>query len=668
VARAIGLEQLFDDPVAAAAGAGDLSAMCDQALARAQQLATELRALAAAPEEEVTWEAVLGRLDEVQYLLRFTRTFPQLLADIHPDGDVRDAARACAARSDQVETDLLLDPELAAAIKRLAVRTSDGELDIASARLLAHTLRELRRNGLDLPAAGQAELRRLNEEITRLGQEFYRNLAEAEGRVEVPPSALEGLPAEYVAAHLGRALPNGNVVITTDYPDLFPFIRYAKDRAAARALYAAFDRRAADANVPVLEQLLAARERKARLLGYACWADYAIEPRMAGTAAAVWELLRQVGAAVEKPADAEMAEFREVWERLGGRRDAPLYPPDRYYLEEQLRETKHGYDSRELARYFEVTRVQAGVLDVAAQLYGLEFRRAAEAPRWHPDVEVYDVLSAGEPAGRLYMDLYPRSGKFKHAGAFEIRSVRPARGPRGRVLPVAALVCNFPRPGGAQPALLGHDQVVIFFHEMGHVLHQLLSEAPFAVFAGEAVTRDFQEVPSQVFEEWAFRREVLDLFARHHQTGARIPEPLFEALTRSRRVGLALATEVQLFVSALDLEYHSRPAGFDTTKVMRELFAKYQRFTYIEATQYQATFAHLIGYDAGYYGYQWALWLARDVLDRFGADGFLNPDAAARWRTTVLARGGSEDEALQIERFLGRKPTPRAYLEYLQQR
>jgi thimet oligopeptidase len=382
---------------------------------------------------------------------------------------------------------------------------------------------------------------------------------------------------------------------------------------------------------------------------------------MAKDARSVRAFLETVRDAVRAPADAELAEYRAMHERLGGRPGDPLYPPDRYFLEEQVRAAKHGYDSRELSQYFEVDAVKDGLFALTSRIFGIEYHRVADAPAWHADVETYDVRAAGTTLGRVLLDLYPRSNKFKHAGAFEVSPAWRA----GGATPIAALLCNLPRPGTEQPALLAHDQVVVLFHEFGHVLHQILSESPYATFAGEAVARDFVEMPSQVFEEWAHRREVLDLFARHHRTGARIPEALFTALTAARKLGRALATQVQLFVAALDLEYHSRPAGFDSTAVMREIFAEYQPFAFIEGTHFQATFQHLVSYDAGYYGYQWALSLAADVLTRFHREGFLNPEAAAAWRAAVLSRGGSEDERLLVRRFLGREPDPAAYIEHL---
>jgi thimet oligopeptidase len=653
---------LVADPLASTTSAGGVTGFCDAALAHGRVLLEQVRALAAAGDPEVTFDAALGPLDEIQYSLRLIKGLCHVVAEAHPDAATREAARASVRGAEALETEVFLDARVAAVMQRVAAQTPAEALDGPRARLLAHVLRELERNGQGLPPDDQAELRRLNAEIGRLSQEFERNLAEAQGHIEVPASALDGLPAGYVAAHRAQALPSGDVVITTDYPDLFPFVKYAKDRAAARRLYAALDDRAATANVPVLERLLALRERKAHLLGYGSWADYAIEPRMARSPAAVREFLSTLQDAVKAPAARELAEFRAMHAALGGQSDDPLYPPDRYYLEEQVRAAKHGYDSRELAPYFEVTAVKNGLFELTSRLFGLQYRRVDDAPAWDPDVETYDVLGDGRPLGRVLLDLHPRPSKFKHAGAFEIR---PAWGPGG-ARPIAVLLCNLPRPGGDQPALLTHDEVVLLFHEFGHMLHQVLSQSPSATLAGEAVAQDFVEVPSQVFEEWAFRREVLDLFARHHETGAKIPDALFTALTRARRAGVALATQIQLFLAALDLEYHSRPTGFDSTRVLREMFEEHQAFTFLEGTHYQATFLHLISYAAGYYGYQWALALTDDLLTRFQAEGFLNPEVAAHWRRAVLSRGGSDDEAAMVERFLGRASSASAYIDRLQ--
>jgi thimet oligopeptidase len=423
--------------------------------------------------------------------------------------------------------------------------------------------------------------------------------------------------------------------------------------------------RGGDENVALLEKLLRARSDKAKLLGYATWADYAIEPRMAKTSKNVRDFLGQVRGALREPAKAEFAEFMKEHVRLGGKATDKLPPSDRYYLEDRLRERKYKLSSQELSQYFEVSAVKRGLLDITAKMYGLEYREVP-ANAWHQDVTAYEVYAGKDKIGKFYLDLYARPDKYKHAAMFSVRT--GARLPDGTwQTPVAALECNFPKPGGA-PALMLHDDVVTFFHEFGHVLHHLLTRSELAAYSGTSTVRDFVEAPSQMFEEWAWSREVLDLFAKHHESGQKIPDALFEAMQASRSFGRALSTQRQIFLATLDLEYHSREPGFDTTKVVEQVQRDTDQFAYVPGTHFQSSFGHLVGYDAGYYGYQWALSLSRDVLTRFKRDGLLSPTAARAWRDEVLAKGGGEDERAMIRRFLGREPSHEAYLDYLKGR
>jgi thimet oligopeptidase len=299
-------------------------------------------------------------------------------------------------------------------------------------------------------------------------------------------------------------------------------------------------------------------------------------------------------------------------------------------------------------------------------MYGLEYKRVPDAKTWHPDVMAYDVLSGGKTIGRFYLDLYSRPDKYKHAAMFPIRT--PRRLEDGRyVQPTAALECNFPKPG-AEAALMSHEDVVTFFHEFGHVLHHLLTQESLASYAGSNTVRDFVEAPSQMFEEWPWSREVLDLFARHHKTGAKIPDKLFDAMKASRSFGLALSTQRQVFLASLDQELHTRNASVDrvdSTKVVEEVQNATDSFQYVPGTHFQSSFGHLIGYDAGYYSYQWALALSRDVLTRFQKEGLLNTTVAGAWRTEVLEKGGGTDERALVTKFLGREPNNEAYFKYL---
>jgi thimet oligopeptidase len=648
-----------DDPVKAGLTVDGERRICDDHLKAATALVERIKALKGTPPAALTYEATLGRFDRMVLETMEAGQMPYLMAVAHADPAVREAAKLCEPKVERFTTSLYLDADLAAVLDDYASRNEP--LQGERKRLLADVVRDFRRNGQALPQDKRVTLRRLNEEITKLGQDFEANIASASGRIEVHRQQLAGLPAEYTARH--QPGQNGKIEITTDYPDYFPFVTYAQDRRAALELYVAFTNRGGEENVQLLERLLKVRREKANLLGYATWADYAIETRMARTPKTVRDFLAEVRDAVKEPAKAEYAELMRVHTAMGGKRDDKLPPSDRYFLEDRVRSAKYNLDSKALHAYFEVGAVTKGLLAIASRMYGLELRPVA-AETWHPDVTAYEVVGPDKQRiGRFYLDLYAREGKYKHAAMFPLRT--PARLPDGRYLaPIAALECNFPKPG-REPALMSHEDVVTFFHEFGHVLHHLLTRSELATYAGTNTVRDFVEAPSQMFEEWPWSREVLDTFARHYQTGAPIPDALFKAMKAARGFGRALDTQRQVFLAILDQELHTRAPGFDSTQVVEEVQEATDSFAYVKGTHFQSSFGHLIGYDAGYYSYQWALALSRDVLTRFKKEGLLNPATAAAWRDEVLSKGGGTDERSMVKAFLGREPSNDAYFAYL---
>ncbi len=649
------------DPVATGMTVDGVRHLCDDHLARAQGLVDYIKGYQGAPADRLTYDETLGRLDEISMEVQDGGSFAYLMGIAHPDAAVRDAAKECQPKSDAFTTSLYLDAGLAAVIKAYAAK---GEhLEGERARLLSDTLRDFRRNGVDLPADKQETLRTLNHEITDLGQKFETNIASSRGQILVTRKQLDGLPKEWIATH--PASPVGKIAVSTDYPDYIPFSTYATDRKAAADLYVQFTNRGGDENVALIGEILKRRRAKANLLGYATWAAYQIEPRMAKTPEAVHTFLATVADAVREPAKKEYAELLKEHVRLGGKATDALSAADRTYLQDKVRERSYRLDSKEVASYFEVGAVTKGLLDVTSKMYGLEYR-SVPANAWHPDVAAYEVWSGGKLVGKFFLDLYARPDKFKHAAEFPIRAARKMQDGSYQP-PAAVLECNFPKPSAdkSQPALMGHDQVAVFFHEFGHVLHNILTTSELATYAGANTVQDFVEAPSQMFEEWVWSRDVLDLFARHYKTGAKIPDPLFDAMTRSRAFGRAVDTQRQLFLATIDFEYHVRDPGFDSTKVVAEIQNSIDSFAYMPGTHIQSSFGHLIGYDAGYYSYQWALALARDSLTRFKKEGLLNTKTAASWRENVLSKGGGVDEKTMIANFLGREPSSDAYIAFL---
>ncbi|MFA5129888.1 MAG: M3 family metallopeptidase [Patescibacteria group bacterium] len=669
------MEDFPIDPILDSMTVQGIGECCDRGLKRAKKLVDEIRSLASKTDQELTWDATFGAFDEVSRSLQEACFVPALLAVAHPDSAVRDAAMPCEAKVDAFVTQLYMDKDVFEVLKRYANGDRRSEIGDPSAsdlrspfsdlhsRFIEHTLRDYRRNGLDVPEEKQKRLSELNKELTKIGQNFERNLAETTLSISIQPDQLYGLPESYVASHsVGE---DGMVAITTNYPDLIPFMTYANDRNAAMELYRLSQCRAAEQNLPLLDSLLKLRYEKAKLLGYETWADYVLEPRMAKNAKSVQAFLNDLHTALISKREMEFGTFKEEAKSLNLiQPDGSIRASDASYLEDRICKKQFALDTQELKNYFELNRVREGIFMIASELYGIAFTPSSMSV-WHKDVQSHDVMdvSTGNLIGHLYMDLYPREGKFKHAAMFGLRNAAYSSD-GSRIVPHAALVCNFPKPGDA-PALLSHDEVTTFFHEFGHVLHKLLSESRLVSFAGTNCARDFVEVPSQMFEEWAWQREVLDRFAVHAETGMAIPDDLFAAMVTARTFGLATFTERQLFLAALDQTYHTSEPGIDTTKIVNTLHTQYSSFSRIPDTFFQATFGHLVNYDAAYYGYQWALSIAKDVLTRFESEGYMSDETAAEFRASILCKGGSQDEAEQAAAFLGRPTNAEAYKKFL---
>jgi thimet oligopeptidase len=581
-----------------------------------------------------------------------------LLANVHPDPRARAAAEASEREASALATELSLDPDVYRAFLDVPLEGRDR----VTRRLVEHTLRDFRRAGVDRDAATREALRELRLREVELGQLFARNIRDDARRIVVEPAALAGLPADWVAAHPPG--PDGRVVVTTDIPDYAPFATYARDAAARLALFREFVNRGWPANEGVLRDLLAVRLDQSRRLGYAHWADYVTEDKMAKSAAVVAEFLDRVR---ELATPRAAADLERLLERK--RRDVPgassLDQSESAYYVELVKREAYAFDSQEVRPYFEFGRVRDGLLAVTSRLCGIEYRRAEGAETWHPDVEVWDVLADGRPVGRVHLDLHPREGKYKHAAQFTI-----ANGVEGVQLPEAALVGNLPDPRtSAGPALLEHDHVVTLFHEFGHLLHHVIGgRQRWAAFSGVATEWDFVETPSQMLEEWAWDPATLRSFAFHHETGEPIPEDLVERMRASKEFGKGAQTRHQTFLASVSLRLHAAvdPARLDFDASVRDLQAAFSVYRWVPGTHLYASFGHLNGYSAMYYSYLWSLVIAKDVFAEFRRRGMFDPETARRFRDLVLAPGGSKDAAELVQDFLGRPYGFDAFREWLE--
>lgn len=567
-----------------------------------------------------------------------------LVSESHPDAEIRHLAEGQVQELDALQAGRLLDRDL---WRAFADADADG-LGDEERRLLDRIRRDFRRGGVDLDDAARERVRQLTERDTELSLTFSRNIREGRREIRVAVDALAGLPQDFVAEH--PADDDGLVTLSTDYTDLMPVREYARDRATRHALVGAYNDLAWPENEPVLTELLEVRAELAQLLGFTDWADYEADTRMIGSGAAIPEFLARVD---EASAPATSGEYARVLERL--QRDDPAASEvtiaDFWYVLGALKREEYDVDAQAVRSYFPFPRVLDGVLDVTGRLLDVAYVEV-DAPSWHGDVRTFDVVRGEERLGRIHLDLHPRDGKYNHAACFGL-----VPGVRGRTLPEAVLLCNFSR------GLLEHDEVVTFFHEFGHLVHDILGgDQRWVRFTGIETEWDFVEAPSQLLEEWAWDPEVLATFARN-EAGEPIPADLVARMRTADAFGRALEVRRQLGHATTSYRLHvDRPA--DLAAATEEYYSRTSPVQPLPGSHSYAGFGHLTGYGACYYTYQWSLVIARDLLTAFG-DDLMNPEVARRYRTDILERGGSRDAVDLVEAFLGRATRFDAYRDWL---
>ncbi len=594
----------------------------------------------------------LRQWDEVSLQLSNVAAAGSLLSNVHPAEDVRDAAEKAEQDVMRLITELSLDRGLYDVFAPL----DPTGLDAQASRLLGKVLDDFRRSGVDRDDETRARITAIQERITELDQEFGKVIRDDVRTIQVTPDRLDGLPADWLAEHpVGE---DGLVTVTTDYPDVVPVRMFAHDADVRRDLTLAFLNRGWPTNDALLQELFALRHELATLVGYDDWASYDADVKMIGTGPAISAFIDKITAAAEEPMQRDLAILMARF-----RQDHPdaehITGADASYYEELVRKEQLQVDAQQVRTYFDFAKVRQGLLDVTGRLFGLRYEPVTDAAVWAEDVTAYDVFDAdpsgaGEgPFGRIYLDLHPRQGKYKHAAQFTLTD-----GVLGKQLPEGVLVCNFSR------GLMEHDHVVTLFHEFGHLVHHVLGgRAQWTRFAGVATEWDFVEAPSQMLEEWAWDPAILASFATD-ASGAPIPADLVARMRTGDDFGKAYLARQQMFYAAMSYWFHTeRPA--DLTAKARELQTRYSPFPFIEGTHMFASFGHLGGYSSAYYTYMWSLVIAKDLFSAFDPSDLFDTATAARYRDRVLAPGGSLDAADLVEDFLGRPYTFDAYAAWL---
>ena len=629
---------------------------CETRLANSKKLLKKVLDVKGKRTEENTLEVY----NELFVELDGAASMASLMSATHPSEEVRNAAKLCEQDLSKFYTDLSLHRELYEAIKGVDVK----QLDAYTKRLVKKTLEDFKRSGVDRDEKTRAKIKKISEELVKIGQDFDKNIIDDIRSIEVSSlKGLEGLPEDYIAAKTKDGFP---AKITTRYPDSIPFMTYAKSKEYREKLAYVSKNRAYPTNEKLLKDLLKKRHELATLLGYKSWAEEVMEDKMIGKPKAAQKFIDEVAALAKKGSEGEFQDLLKI-KKAEDKNAKTVADWERGYYENILKRQKFEVDAKEVREYFQYTKVKDGLLDLTEKLFSLKYVPVKNANKWHESVEVLDVLDkkSKKPLGRIYFDMHPRDGKYSHAAQFTLRS-----GIKGMQLPEGVLVCNFPDPAGGSAALLEHGDVVTFFHEFGHLLHNILGgHQKWIRYSGVATEWDFVEAPSQFFEEWAYEYDVLKKFASHFKTKKVISKSLVEKLKAADEFGKGLQARHQMFYAALSLKFHNEnPDKLDLAASLKALQNKYSNFPYQEGTHFYASFGHLHGYSSNYYTYMWSEVIARDLLSAFKKKGMMNTTLALKYRKTILEPGGSKDAAELVKDFLGRPYKFKAFEEYLNKR
>jgi oligopeptidase A len=643
----------------------------EQVLDEARQTVAELTELTA-PD----WDSLMMPLEALdERLSRIWGPVTHLNA-VCDSEELRPVYQQGVAKMAEWSAELAQNEALYAAIKKVRERVDFADLSRERQQVIEHTLRDFRLSGAELEGADKARFKEIKMALSDLATTFEKHVLDATRAFKLnitDENDLSGLPESVRNSARQRAEEEGvdGWLFTLDAPSYIPFMQYADSRELREKIYSAFATRAASGeldNSPVMQELLKLRTEAAALLGFSNYAEYSLATKMAADVGEVTGFLRELAERSKDMAENELGELKTFAAAELDMEDLQAW--DIPYASEKLRLKKYAISQEELKPYFPEQHVIHGMFGLVEKLYGIIIKKNENKPFWHENTMFFDIFDQnGQIIAGFYLDPYARA--HKRGGAWMDECIIRWHRPDGSLqLPVAYLVCNFDAPVGDKPALWTHNEVTTLFHEFGHGLHHMLTQVSELGVSGiRGVPWDAVELPSQFMENFCWERKVVDLFARHYETGEILPDDLFDKMIAARNFQSGMQMLRQIEFSLFDMLLHSEfdPNGENSIQdMLDQVRDEVAVFIPPAFNKFQNSFSHIFagGYSAGYYSYKWAEVLSADAYAAFEEEGVLNPDTATRFRSKILSIGGSADIMDAFKAFRGRKPNVDALLRH----
>ena len=616
---------------------------------------------------DVNFQNTIRALDDLSYEADLTASRIYLMKETSQDPAIREKATQLIKRYQDWAVGLDYREDVYRSVKAYADLQAD--LSGEDKKLFEETLRDYKRAGLSLDKKERTEVEKLRKELSALSTDFDSNITQAQATLEFTGDDLKGVPNSFLE---GDGVKTGNDTYSVKANVTWHFINVmenAQSEATRRRMKEARYSLAGEKNAALLQSILDLRTRIAHLLGYATWADYQTEVKMAGDGDTALNFLKELKEGLQPKFDAELETYRALKVQETGDSNARIHLWDWRYFSNQLKKKEYNVDAEQLRVYFPYEQSLQGMFRIYENMFGLQFDKMEPPYKWVDDLELYGVVDAetGEPMGMFYLDMFPRDGKFNHFAQFGLIAGKEF-GDGLYQRPCVALICNFPSPTEDAPSLLSHNEVETLFHEFGHALHSILTRAKHSRFSGTSVPRDFVEAPSQMLENWVWDKKQLDGFAADYRDSSKkIPSAILDQLKAARLATIGTFYRRQLSFGILDLELHSQSkvdGSLDVIQTSNQILSDV--FLPVpEDTTFATYFGHLTGYDAGYYGYAWADAIAADMATVFEGSElkYNDKEAAKRLRESIYAPGGSRNANDLILEFLGRERSLAPFLK-----